>query len=38
MIQGKEVGYIQKFYQNFHPEYKSYIKEHISSVNLCDPF
>ena len=38
MIQGKEVGYIQKFYQNFHPEYKSYIKVHISSVNLCDPF
>ena len=38
MIQGKEVGYIQKFYQNFDPEYKSYIKVHISSVTLCDLF
>ena len=38
MIKGKEVAYIEKFQQNFHPEHKSYIKLHISSVTLCDLF
>ena len=33
MIVGKQVAYIQKFWQNFHPECKTYIKLHISSVS-----
>ena len=36
MIEGEEVPYLQKFYQNFHLEYKSYINLHISSVTYCD--
>ena len=38
MIHGKEVASIQNFKQNFHPEHKSYVKLHISSVTLCDLF
>ena len=38
MIVGKQVAYIQKFWQNFHPECKTYIKLHISSVSPCDLF
>ena len=34
MIQRKKFAYIQ----NFHQEYKSYIKLHISSVTPCDIF
>ena len=38
MIQPKKVPYIQKVQQNLHPEQKSYIKLHISSITLCELF
>ena len=38
MIKGKEVAYIQKFLQNIHWKYQSYINLHTSSVTHCDLF
>ena len=39
MIDGKEVAYIQKFLQNCHPKYQSYINLHTFSVTIsCNHF